>query len=116
MQMGGFAPADLSEAYARAGAKKTTEKKIMDRRSALLNKLDMAKQDGDFDGVQEANEAIDKFNEKNPEKNVRISADTKSRSYKGHRQREREMVDGVHINKNLRHRLDDIYGTADEED
>jgi Large polyvalent protein associated domain 39 len=116
MQMGGFSPSDLSEAYARAGAKKTTEKKIMDRRSALLDKLYMAKQDGDFDGIQEANEAINKFNEKNPEKNVSISADTKNRSYKSHKQREREMVDGVHINKNLRRRLDDMYGTADEED
>ena len=116
MQLGGFAPADLAEAYARAGAKKTTEKALLERRTALLDLLHVAKQNGDTEGVREITERIQVFSQKNPEKSLRITSDTISRSERSHKQREREMVDGVHINKNLRRRLDDIYGTADEED
>ena len=116
MQLGGFAPADLSEAYARAGAKKATEKALLERRTALLDLLHVAKQNGDTEGVREITERIQVFSQKNPEKPLRITSDTISRSERSHKQREREMVDGVHINKNLRRRLDDIYGTADEED
>jgi len=116
MQLGGFAPADLAEAYARAGAKKTTEKALLERRTALLDLLHVAKQNGDTEGVREITERIQVFSQKNPEKSLRITSDTISRSERSHKQREREMVDGVHINKNLRRRLDDLYGTADEED
>ena len=116
MQLGGFAPADLSEAYARAGAKKATEKALLERRTALLDLLHVAKQNGDTEGVREITERIQVFSQKNPEKPLRITSDTISRSERSHKQREREMVDGIHINKNLRRRLDDLYGAADEED
>jgi hypothetical protein len=116
MQVGGFAPADLSEAYARAGAKKTTEKAIMTRRSALLDAYYLATQNGDTEGMNELRDAMNEFSRKNPERGVRIESSTISRSYRSHKQREREMVDGITINKNLRRRLDDLYGAADEED
>ena len=116
MQLGGFAPADLSEAYARAGAKKTTEKAIMARRSALLDAYYLATQNGDTEGMNELRDAMNEFSRKNPEPGVRIESSTISRSYRSHKQREREMVDGITINKNLRRRLDDLYGAADEED
>jgi hypothetical protein len=116
MQLGGFAPADLSEAYARAGAKKTTEKAIMARRSALLDAYYLATQNGDTEGMNELRDAMNEFSRKNPEPGVRIESSTISRSYRSHKQREQEMIDGITINKNLRRRLDDLYGTADEED
>jgi hypothetical protein len=116
MQMGGFAPADLAETYARAGAKKTTEKAIAARRTALLDAYYLATQNGDTEGMNELRDAMNEFSRKNPEPGVRIESSTISRSNRSHKQREREMVDGIHINKNLRRRLDDIYGTADEED
>ena len=114
MQIAGFTPADLAEAYARAGAKKQIEKKILERRTSLLDKLYAARQDGDLDGVQEIREAIRDFNEKNPEKNVRIEQSTMDRSYRGHKQREREMEDGVRINPALKRRLNEEYGNAED--
>jgi len=114
MQMVGFTPADLAEAYARAGAKKEVEKKILERRTSLLDKLYAARQDGDLDGVQEVRESIRAFNQKNPEKNVRIEQSTMERSYRGHKQREKEMEDGVHLNRALKHRLNEDYGTDED--
>lgn len=116
MQITGFTPADLSEAYARVGAKKEVEKKILQRRTSLLDKLYTARKESDLDGVAEIREQIADFNSKNPEKNVRITGDTISRSMRGHQQREKEMVDGVRITPALRRRLEEEYGADDDED
>lgn len=115
MQIGGMAPADLTEAYARAGAKKRVEKSIFERRVSLLDKYYLARREGDVDGAREIREEMREFSRKNPERNVRIDEDTIARSYRGHQQREREMVDGVHLNKALKRRLDEEYGTAEED-
>jgi hypothetical protein len=114
MQIAGFTPADLAEAYARAGAKKAVEKKILERRTSLLDKLYAARQDGDLDGVREIRESINDFNQKNPEKNVRIEQSTIERSFRGHKQREAEMEDGVRLNPALKRRLEEEYGSAED--
>jgi hypothetical protein len=110
MQLGGVAPADLSEAYARAGAKKEVEKKILDRRSTLLNELYVARVEKDSEGISEANQKIRVYNSKNRGPGITITADTKERSYRGHKQREREMVDGVRLNPSLKRKLEAEYG------
>ena len=92
------------------------KKAIAARRTALLDAYYLATQNGDTEGMNELRDAMNEFSRKNPEPGVRIESSTISRSNRSHKQREREMVDGIHINKNLRRRLDDIYGTADEED
>lgn len=108
MQVFGFNPADLAEAQARAGAMKTAEKTILARRGALLDKLDAARMSGDMDGVNEVRDQIGTFNEKNPGK--RITPDTIASSYQTRRRNERESVDGITLDRNMRMDLMEEYG------
>jgi hypothetical protein len=108
MQVWGFNPAELSEAQADSGAMKRAEQSIRDRRSALLDKLDGARVNGDSDGVSDTMKAIQKFNGKNPE--IAITAKTMASSFKSRRRREAESVNGVFLDRKLRTRLMDEYG------
>jgi hypothetical protein len=109
MQVFGFNPAELAETQARAGAMKTAEKTIKERRAALLTRIDGARMSGDMDGVSDTMESIAKFNEKVPPKE-RISSDTISQSYQTRRRNERESVDGITLDKNMRQELMEKYG------
>ena len=115
MQLMGFSNAELTEAYARAGARKTAEKAIMDRRTALLNLAYLARTNGDTEGMQDVQDKIDAFNDKFPMKGVAIHGDTLSRSFKGHQQRNKEMIDGVRLNPKLKDYLVENYGEEDED-
>jgi hypothetical protein len=108
MQVFGFNPSDLAEAQARAGAMKTAEKTILERRGALLDKLDAARMSGDVDGVDEVRDQIGTFNEKNPGK--RITPDTIASSYQTRRRNERESIDGVTLDRKMRAQLMEEYG------
>ena len=108
MQVFGFNPTDLAEAQARAGAMKTAEKTILERRGALLDKLDAARMSGDMDGVNDVRDQIDAYNEKNPGK--RITPDTMASSYQTRRRNERESIDGVTLDRKLRTQLMEEYG------
>ena len=108
MQVFGFNPADLAEAQARAGAMKAAEKTILARRGALLDKLDAARMSGDMDGVDEVRDAINNFNDKNPGR--RITSETIAQSYQTRRRNERESVDGVTLDRNMRAQLMEEYG------
>ena len=108
MQIFGFNPAALAEAQARGGAEKRAERAIMDRRAALMEKSFMARQENDNDGLQDINEAIGKFNQKNPE--VAISAKNLKASFQSRIRHMNESVDGVYLNPKLRARLIDNYG------
>ena len=112
MQIFGFNPAELAEAQARAGATKRAERAIMDRRAALLEKAYLARQQGDSDGLQEIMQAIDKFNEKNPE--VDIRAKTLRNSFMSRQRHIAESVDGVYLNPKLRGRLMETYGGGED--
>lgn len=111
MQIFGFNPAQLAEAQARAGAEKRAERAIMDRRSALLEKAYLARQEGDGDGLSDVMETISKFNEKNPE--VSITAKTLRMSFAQRQRQIAQSVDGVYLNPKLRARLMDTYGGED---
>jgi hypothetical protein len=108
MQIFGFTPAALAEAQADAGAMKRAEQGIRDRRSALLDKLDGARVNGDSDGVAETMKAIQRFNNKNPE--IPIEAKTMASSFQSRRRREAESVNGVFLDRKLRMRLMEEYG------
>lgn len=108
MQVFGFNPADLAEAQARAGAMKTAEKAILERRGALLDKLDAARMSGDMDGVDEVREQIDRYNSKGYGKP--ITSDTIASSYQTRRRNERDSVDGVTLDRKMRYRIMDEYG------
>jgi hypothetical protein len=109
MQVFGFNPAELAEAQARAGAMKTAEKTILNRRGALLDKLDAARQSGDFDGVQDVQDSIARFNDKVPAK-IRITPQTMAQSYQTRRRNERDSVDGVTLDRRMRMQLMEEYG------
>jgi hypothetical protein len=111
MQIFGFNPAALAEAQADAGAMKRAEQGIRDRRSALLDKLDGARMNGDSDGVSETMKAIQRFNTKNPE--IPINAKTIASSFNSRRRREAESVNGVFLDRKLRTRLMEEYGGDD---
>jgi hypothetical protein len=112
MQIFGFNPAALAEAQARGGAEKRAERAIMDRRANLMEKSFMARQENDNDALQSINEAIGKFNEKNPE--VRITAKNLKASYQSRIRHMNESVNGVYLNPKLRARLIDNYGGGDD--
>jgi hypothetical protein len=115
MQTFGFAPAELAEARARAGSMKEKERKIMERRSSLIERAAAARRDGDFSGYLEIQDSIAKFNYRNPEKNVRIDPSTIDRSIASRLKKEKTAVDGVYITPALRLRLMN-ESAADEED
>ena len=108
MQVLGFNPAELAEARARTGAMKTAEKKILARRAALYDKLDLARVNNDIDGVREIMDEIMQFNQKNP--GVAITPDGIATSYRQRRRREQESVEGVTLSPRLRQQLMDKYG------
>jgi len=107
MQLIGFAPADLANTYERLQAGKGAEREILDRRRDLTRLYDMADQAGDFDMMDKARERIDRFNEKYPEK--AITADTLRRSQRSRAAAEREMINGVRFDKDLRARIQAEY-------
>jgi len=111
MQIFGFTPADLSEAYARAGAMKEAEKSITDRRGALLDALYLAKTNGDYEGVVDINEKITTFNAKHPEQGLRIDESTKKRSEAARNNAMKDSVDGVHLNPRMKQYLTTEYGS-----
>ena len=113
MQIVGFTNIEVSEAYDRAQAVKGPEGIYKKRRSSLLLRYWLAKQEGDTDGVTEVNEDILEFNSKAPRK-LRITNDTKRRSTKGRQQKTKDSVDGVFLPKSYRSEFQDRY--IDDED
>jgi hypothetical protein len=110
MQIFGFTPANLSEAYARAGAMKEGEKFILDRRHALLDGIYLAKTNGDGDDIADMQEKIANFNAIHPEKGVRIDASTINRSESAREQAMTESVDGVRITPKLKNYIVENLG------
>jgi hypothetical protein len=100
MQVFGFTPAELSEAYARAGAMKTAEEFINTRRTALLDALYLAKSNMDADGMADAYDKIASFNASHPEK--AITPKTEKRSESMHEKAMGQYVDGVRLDPKLR--------------
>jgi hypothetical protein len=100
MQIFGFTPATLSEAYARAGARKTAEQAINNRKTALLDALYLAKSTGDIEGEMDMYEKIDAFNLRHPEKE--ISAKSMKRSEDMHEKALTQYTDGVRLDPKLK--------------
>jgi len=111
MQILGFTPATLSEAYARAGAMKEAEKYIGDRRGALLDGMHLARMTGDPEDVTDMQEKIAAFNERHPEPSIRISQDTLKKSATARKNAMEDTVDGVRLNPKMKQYLMDEYGS-----
>ena len=108
MQIFGFTPAQLSEAYARAGAMKSAETYVENRRTALLDALYLAKSNMDADGMADAYEAIANFNAAHPDNP--ISAKTEKRSESMHNKAMTQYVDGVRLNPKTKNYYVENYG------
>jgi hypothetical protein len=111
MQILGFTPAELSEAYARAGSMKEAEKFIQDRRSALLDAAYLAKNNGDFEGYMDVKEKIAAFNMAHPQPGIAIKQSTLSRSEKARENSTKDSVDGVHLNPKMKNYLIENHGS-----
>jgi hypothetical protein len=111
MQILGFTPATLSEAYARAGSMKQAEKYIGERRGALLDNLYLARTTGDTDGMMDINEKIANFNSIHPEPGIKISQDTINKSYTARENALKDTVDGVRLNPKMRPYLVENFGS-----
>ena len=114
MQIIGFSPANLSNVYEEIGMKKDFERKVMGQRTKLLNKYDMARRAGDSDLMMEALEEIGEFNEKRKDPKAKITPDTLRRSVKAREAAEKDSVNGIRFNKNLRSEIDDLLEEYEE--
>lgn len=108
MQVVGFSPANLSSTYEEIGLKKEYEREVMQRRTKLLNKYDMAKRSGDYELLQEAKEDIRNFNTSRKDPRARITEDTLRRSERAREAAERESVNGIRYNRALKSEIDEI--------
>lgn len=73
LQLAGFSPASLNERYEGINAAKNYEKRLLDRRSSLLNAYAMAWRAGDADTVTKVLGKIRSFNEAQPELAINTS-------------------------------------------
>lgn len=110
MQIFGFTPANVSEAYAKAGAMKQADKKLMDRRDGLLDAMYLARTNGDTDAQARIYEKIARFNEANPEPGYVIKQSTVNRSMKARDQALGQSVYGVHFDRKKLTKLQEEYG------
>ena len=108
MQIIGFNNAELAEAYARANSMKQAEKKIMNRKTSLLNKYWLAMNAGDTDGMIEAQRDLQILGIKYP---GLINSSTITRSMKQKQRREREAIDGISLPNKIRNQIINEYGS-----
>lgn len=82
-QFFGFAPAGYTKQLEINARDKRVDRTINEKRTRLLRERYVAYRVGDFEGVLEADQEINEFNQRNPE--VKITGDTKARSLRQHR-------------------------------
>lgn len=97
----GFTPASLTMQYEENRAVKNAERKILDRRSRLMDKLFLAQRNEDKQGVLDVLADIRRFNKKNP--SVEIEPSSIISSAKSRANYSAMSMGGVTLNKNLRH-------------
>lgn len=104
MQAFGFAPTEISEASARAGARKEIVKKVTDRRQALFESAYAAWSQGDQEGYINALRDISKWNKTKTaaEFKATIDWDELEQSFRGRSRAAEEALDGVSIPKRYR--------------
>jgi hypothetical protein len=110
MQFAGFAPARISEATARSGARKEIEKKFSQRREALLQDYYNAWVVNDQEGIQDALTAIDKHNTSKMarELNYYITKETLLRSRRERLRRANESLEGMSFSRRMTRGLEEM--------
>lgn len=102
-QLGGIAPAKLTEIYDKRGFMKEMDIFIRNRKRSLLDQYELAKDSGDYDALGDVQEKISRFNQTYPE--TRITSDTIRSSMRKRDQQEKAAVYGVQIDKRVRERI-----------
>ena len=105
----GFAPKEYTLQQEQNMQTKKIERVITKERSSLLERLYVARRDGDYEKVSEVMEDIEEFNKKVRSKapDAKITRETRKRSLDRHRQTSAEMYNGITINPILRDMLED---------
>jgi hypothetical protein len=115
MQAVGFAPDDIAEARESAGAAKGLEKKLVDRRNAIIARMAMAKTMGDENEFQDLIKEAKRFNEKVP--TFPITGDSIRGAMVRHQRKMLESVNGVTVNRRLAPKIySEVYNEDEEED
>lgn len=91
----GFQPARLAEMYEGRAAIKGREAKLQARRQEIVNMWVSAQLAGDSDGAYDARDAIQRFNETNPE--MRITIPTLHRSLRTKRRNAAQIENGAYL-------------------
>ena len=94
-QAAGFSPSSVRNAYEGKAAIVAHDRALMARRSGLVEQFAMAAMAGDEAGKAEAREAIQRFNDKNP--NRRILPMQLAQSVASRQKRIREAQEGVYL-------------------
>ncbi len=110
MQFFGFAPQNVSEAYAKAGSMKQADKKLMDRRDGLLDALYLARTNGDLEQMSRIQEKINRYNKLNPLAPYVLKSSSILRSMKARDRALDESVYGVHFSPKALQQLEEKYG------
>lgn len=96
----GFTPGEVSEQYRENSALKNAEAKVQKRRQQIINRFAMAREQGDRDGMQEAQESMQRFNATNPA--FRITPDTLRRSLRTRAKNEQLNEGGIVMSRRLK--------------
>ena len=104
MQAFGFTPTQVSEASARAGARKEIVDKVIERRQALFKDAYSAWSQGDQEGYREALQDISKWNKTKTASEFNATIDWKEleQSFRQRSKTAEEAVDGISIPKRYR--------------
>ena len=114
MQILGFAPSEISEAYQKAGVVDRTQKQILERRNSILRRVMMSIVAQDEKGREKALEEVRNFNQKHPGK--AISSDSIRKSVTQHYVKMNQSVAGIRLDPKLAREVYDQIGYEPEDE
>lgn len=97
----GLSDAEVNKQYMENSAIKGYERKILDRRAALMTRYYLSIRDGDIAERREVLKAIARFNRINP--GVALTRQSLSRSVKSRERYRQNSINGINVNRNLRY-------------
>ena len=120
MQFLGFTPKDLGDRYSANEIMKSAQRNGMERRTALLARLNLAKQENDLDEILEIRQKIQSFNTRGPGASIvkPITADTISKSEKQFHVKQRQMAQtyGVYLGNPMSREVRNLRALVPDED
>ena len=106
MQVFGFAPADLSSTYEQRSAAKNFERKVLERKQRILDRWEIASQDGNPKFKAEVRREFNEYRKRYPQL---VDARTLDRSLKARKAAEKEIMLGLRWNRNLQPQLEEQF-------